>query len=186
MSKKINYYKPIKVCNFWNDNYIEHESSGDRNKNQSVKEYLDKLKPYLRDIIINLQKSDAWNIQLTNAINFVSSKYVDEERVMHSKSNNIEFMLNDNANEVVNELFESLLSRYHIGSETSVRGCDFIFDSVQLLYYRCQKTNLKYGGSYIHSPDRIKKKKATINPKNTVDKCFQYAVTVALNYGEIK
>ena len=32
----------------------------------------------------------------------------------------------------------------------------------------------------------LKKKKATINPKNTDDKCFQYVVTVALNYEEIK
>ena len=53
-----NYYKPIRDGNFWNNNYIEYESSGERNKNLSVKEYLDKIKPYLRDIIINLRKSD--------------------------------------------------------------------------------------------------------------------------------
>ena len=41
-------------------------------------------------------------------------------------------------------------------------------------------------GWYIDSPDWIKKKKATIIPKSTDDKCFQYAVTVALNYREIK
>ena len=40
--------------------------------------------------------------------------------------------------------------------------------------------------SYIHSPDGRKKKKATINPKNEDDKCFQYAVTFALKYGEIE
>ena len=39
------YYKPIRVGNFWNKNYIEYESSGDRKKNLSVKEYLDKIKP---------------------------------------------------------------------------------------------------------------------------------------------
>ena len=86
------YYKPIRVGNFWNNSYIEYESSGYRNKNLSVKEYLDKIKPYLRNIIISLQKSDTLKIQLTIAINFISSKDVDEERVMHSKSNNIEFM----------------------------------------------------------------------------------------------
>ena len=62
-------------------------------------------------MIINHQKSDTWKIQLTIAINFISSKDVDEESVMHSKSDNKEFMPYDNANEVVNELFESLLSR---------------------------------------------------------------------------
>ena len=44
----------------------------------------------------------------------------------------------------------------------------------------------KRGGSYNDSPDWIKKKKATINPKNEDDKCFQYAATVALNHEEIK
>ena len=43
--------------------------------------------------------------------------------------------------------------------QTSMRGDDFIFDSVQLLYYKCYKTNFKSGGSYIDSLDWIKKKK---------------------------
>ena len=60
-----NYHKPATVGNFWNNSYIKYESSGDRNKNLSAKEYLGKIKPYLRDIIINLQKSDKWKIQLT-------------------------------------------------------------------------------------------------------------------------
>ena len=59
---------------------------------------------------------------------------------MHLKNGNIEFMSYDNVNEVVDELFESLISRYQIGLETSMRGSDFIFDSVQRLYYKCQKT----------------------------------------------
>ena len=68
---------------------------------------------------------------------------------MHLKNGNIEFMSYDNVNEVVNELFESLISRYQIGLETSMRGSDFIFDSVQRLYYKCHKVNFKRGGSYI-------------------------------------
>ena len=67
-----------------------------------------------------------------------------------------------------------------------MRGSDFIFDSVQLMYCKCHKVNFSRGGSFIDSPDWIKKKKATINPKNTVDKCFQNAATVALNYEEIE
>ena len=120
---------------------MKFESCGDRNRNLSVKEYLDKIKQYLGDTIINLHKSDTWTIQLTIAINFISSKDVDEECVMLSKSNNVEFMPYDNVNEVVNELFESLLSRYQIGLETSLRGNDFIFNSVELLCYKCHKIN---------------------------------------------
>ena len=46
---------------------------------------------------------------------------------MLMKSDNIEFMSYDNENEVTNELFELLLSRYQIGLETSIRGTDFLF-----------------------------------------------------------
>ena len=56
--------------------------------------------------------------------------------------------------------FVSLLSRYQENLETSMRGVDFIFYSVQLSKFT--KVNFRRGGSYIHSPDLIKKKKATI------------------------
>ena len=65
-------------------------------------------------------------------------------------------------------------------------GSNFIFDSVQLMYCRCHKVNFKCGGSCIDYSDWIKKKKATISPKNKDGKCFQYAVRVALKYGEIE
>ena len=68
--------------------------------------------------------------------------------------------------------------------QASVRGSDFVFDSVQLLYCKCRKINFKRGGSYIDSPDWIKK--AVINEKNEVDKYFKYVLTVALNYRKVK
>ena len=54
------YHKPIRVGNSWNNNYVKYKSNGDRTKNLSVKEYLNKIEPYLRDIIIDLQKSGTW------------------------------------------------------------------------------------------------------------------------------
>ena len=45
---------------------------------------------------------------------------------------------------------------------------------------------MNHCGSYIHSPDWIKNKKATISPINKKDnKCFQYGVTIVLNCGKI-
>ena len=88
----------------------------------------------MRYIIIDLQNSGTWKIQLTIAINFISSKDAEEERVMHSRSNNIKFTSYIDANEVVGEPFESLHSRYQGNLETSMRRSDFIFDSVQLKY----------------------------------------------------
>ena len=134
------YYKPIRVGSFWNNNYIEYEGNVYRNKNLSVKEYLNKIKPYLK-YIIDLQKFDTWESLLTIAINFISSKNANEGQVMHSKSDNIEVVIYDNANEVIEKIFESLLSRYQIVIEASKKRSDFIFDGVNLLYYKCHKIN---------------------------------------------
>ena len=51
------------------------------------------MKPYFKDILNNLIKSDKWKTQLTIAINFISFKETGEECVMHSESDNIEFLI---------------------------------------------------------------------------------------------
>ena len=50
-----------------------------------------------------------------------------------------------------------------------MKRSEFVFDSVDLLYYKLHKISQK-------------NKKARINPKNNGDKCFQYAITAALNH----
>ena len=52
------YYKPVRVSNFRSNNYIEYKSNGDKNVTLSVEEYLNKIRPYLKDIINSLKKSD--------------------------------------------------------------------------------------------------------------------------------
>ena len=66
--KQEDYYKPVIAGHLWNNNYIKYESNGDKNKNLSIKEYLHKIKPYLKVIINNTWKSDTRKIQLTIAI----------------------------------------------------------------------------------------------------------------------
>ena len=66
-----------------------------------------------------------------------------------------------------------------------MKGSDFEFDGVNFLYYDFNKTSIYRGGSYINSPKLLKGKKSTVNPKNNDDKCFQYAVTLALNLDNI-
>ena len=67
-----------------------------------------------------------------------------------------------------------------------MRGSEFVFDSIDVLHYDLNKVSLSRGGSFIDSLEWLKNKKATINPRNNEDKCFQYALTVALNYEQIK
>ena len=52
----------------------------------------------------NLKNFITWKIQLTSAINFFSSKDTDEESLIHSVSDNIETMINDKADQVIEEL----------------------------------------------------------------------------------
>ena len=89
-------------------------------------------------------------------------------------------------NDIIEELSESLLQTYQDGLEESMRGSEFVRDSIDLLYYQLQKISSKRGRSYIDSPKWLKNKNATINPKNNVNNCFQYALTTALNYQNIK
>ena len=93
------YYKPKRVSSIWNNNYIEYEISGYKNSNLSLDKYLNKVKPYLRDIMTDLQSSDTWKIQLAIAVNFIYSKDNEEEHVTHSTSDNIKVTPYINANE---------------------------------------------------------------------------------------
>ena len=70
----------------------------------------------------------------------------------HSRSDNIEIIINDKVNAVIENLFEAALNRYQFGLETSMTGRDFIFDCVNLLYCKYHKINFNRGGSYIDSP----------------------------------
>ena len=84
-------------------------------------EYFNKIKPYLRNVIIDLQNSDTWKGQLTIEVNFISSKVIDEERVMHSRGENTKFTFYNDVSKVVDEFFESLCSAYQENLETSMR-----------------------------------------------------------------
>ena len=116
------YYKPIIVRGAFNGNYIRCESKGDKGKNLSIKKYLNMIKPYLSDIVINHkthglvryhsgdkvwleETSSEWKTQLTMAINFSSSKDSDETQTMHTKSNNVEIMIGSETDEIIEVLF---------------------------------------------------------------------------------
>ena len=95
--------------------------------------------------------------------------------------------MSSKAEEVIKELFESLLKIYIKKLEKSKKGSEFIFDSVDALYYDLNKIRLSRDGSYIDSPEWMKNKKAIINPQNEKDdECFQYAFSIALNHEQIK
>ena len=116
-------------------------------------------------------------------INFSSSLDIGEIRTNDSKRDNIEIMMGSETNNIIKELFQSFLKRYQENLEEKMKGSEFVFESVNLLYYNLHKTRLRRGKSCIESPGWLKNKGATINPKNKNDNnCFQDAITIALNH----
>ena len=130
------------------------------------------IRPYLSDMMNDHKTRREWKTQLTLLINFISSKDSDEIHNLHTKSNNIEIMMGNETDEIIGKCF-GLLQNYQKDLKESIRGSEFNFDSVDLLYYHLQKISLKIGGSYIGSPGWLKNKKAKINPENNDADCFQ-------------
>ena len=127
----VEYYKPQKTKNSaFKGNFIEYESKGGKYKSLSEKEYLDMIRPHLRDIIndhkapmrLKVHSRDKvidyetqfgeWKIQLTMEINFISSKDSEETRTWHAKSDNREIMIGSETDNIINEPIDSLLQRY--------------------------------------------------------------------------
>ena len=100
--EQLDYYEPVRVGNFHSNDYIEYESKNDRNKILSIKEQLEEIKLDLSKIIMNnLKKLRYTENSIKAAINFISSKDIDEERVMHLKSDSIKIMIYDKADQVI-------------------------------------------------------------------------------------
>ena len=105
---------------------------------------------------------------------------------MHTRSDNEEFMNGSDTDEIIKGLFESFLQKYGENLQEKMKESEFEFDGVNFLYNDFNKISINRGGSYIDSPKWLKDKKSTINPINNDYKCFQYAVTLALNLDKIR
>ena len=97
------HYKPILVKSSYNNN-IQYESKGD--KILTHREYLTLIERYLRKLINYDKNKGEWKLQLTAEISFISLKPgSDETRIMHTRSDNEEFMNGSDTDEIVKGLF---------------------------------------------------------------------------------
>ena len=124
-------------------------------------------------------------IQLTMAVNSMSSKNSKETRTVHSKSNNMETMIVNKTDEIIEKVFDSLLQKHQNFLKESLKGSEYAFYSVDVLHDKCYKISLNEGGSYNESPNWLKSQKAIINFNNDGNKQFQYATTVVLDHKSI-
>ena len=119
-------------------------------------------------------------------VNFVSSIDTGETRTIFVWSDNEEIRSGNETGDIVKGILNSFLNNYQKEEIVLRNGSNFVFESVDLLSYHIHKTSLKIGNSYIKSSEWLINKRATINPKNKDDKCFQYSITVALNHQNIE
>ena len=140
------------------------------------------------DNLINEIKKDSneHKIQLSMGVNFMCITDQEKTRTFHVKSDNADIRLGNDAYDIINELIKSFLSNYQKEEQMLRNGSNYIFESVDILDIYIHSIKLNRGKSYIKSLDWISSKKTTINPRNTKgNKCFQYAITVALNHQNI-
>ena len=124
--------------------YIECRSNRDRYENLSPKEYLDIIRPYLRDLINNHKTSmesnneennrAEWKIQLVMQNIFISVQIFEDTRTIYSASKPVEIFMGSDTENAIDKLFNTILDRIQQAIETSnERGSGFTHESV--LYY---------------------------------------------------
>ena len=99
----------------FNEKYIEYKCKG--SKKLSIKQYLEKVK----DLSNMIDNSGQQKIHLIMKDN-------DDKQLMHSKYNNTKIMISNKTDEIFNELFQSLFTRFKLGPEKSMKGSEFFFD----------------------------------------------------------
>ena len=177
-------YEPLLIKTGFDNNYLEYMSNG--NNSLSFNEYLELIKPCLYDLINVYKAKGEWKLQLSAEISFVSQKPDSNKiRIMYTRSTPEEIVIGCETEEVAENLIMQLLQKYQDNLQNKMKGSDFIFNGINYLYYDLNRITISKGGSYIESPKWLKDKKCTINQKNTDNKCFQYATTLALNFNNI-
>ena len=145
-------------------------------KAEEIKQHLDKIIPYLSDLINDYKairnESNEWKIQMNMRVNFISSIDTRETRSFYVQSDNEETRSGNETDDIIAGLLNSFLNNYQKEDEALRERSGFVFKTVDLLSYTFHKTSLKRGKSYIKSPEWLKNKRAAINPKNKDNKCF--------------
>ena len=124
--------------------------------------------------------------QINMHVNFVSSNDSGEICTIFVLIDNEQIRLGNETEDIIKRRIHSFVNNYQKEEIILTNGSNFVFESVDLLSCHIYKTSLKRGKSYIKSPKWVVNKRATINPKNKDNKCFQCSITVALNHQNIE
>ena len=84
---------------------------------------------------------------------------------MHTKSDNIANLIGNETDEIIDKLFDPFLQKYQKGLKESMKGSEFVFDSLDLFYQKLHKISLNHGSLYTDSPKWLKTKKSNNKSK---------------------
>ena len=158
---------------------------GDKDRYMYITGYLDKIKTFLMALIDEKKKSSSQKIQLVISINIIHLTRSDRI-TFYVKSKNMVSHLSDKAEEILYQLYDSLLKYFNDKLMIFRTDSGYVFESIERPDIHFHKIDLRRGSSYIPSPEWLDVKKAVINPKNKKDNyCFAYAVTIAIYHEKI-
>ena len=164
------YYRPIRTDDGFGGrrynyiDYIEYKSRGDRYENLSPEEYLDMIRPYLRDLInnhksqeeLNNEANDSgtergeWKVQPAMQNNCISTKDFKEIHTIYSASKPVETLMGSDTDDAIDRFFDTTLQRFHQLIETSNdRGSESTHEIVVLLHQYFQKIDIRRAESCI-------------------------------------
>ena len=149
----------------------------------SVTTHFDKIVPYLR-VLIDNNKLFEQKIELDIDINMLHIS--KQKRITHFSKSDVFCLPPSNTNDIIKQLLSSLYQKYQEDLSLAHTSSSFTYESVEECNIHFNKIDLRRGASYIDSPEWLKSKKVTINPKNTNDVyCFMYATTIALYHDQL-
>ena len=96
-------------------------------QNLTIEQYLQKIRSYLHGIINNFNISNERKVQITNKLEFMSSKDTNEKSEMYITTSNLEKMIGEDTNKIIKEYFDSVLHIYQDDLKT-IKGSEFMFD----------------------------------------------------------
>ena len=103
-------------------------------------------------------------------VNFISFKNSDDVCTLHLVSDTVKIMIAYNTNRNINDTFQTILTKYQQGLDTSIKISDLVFICIEEARYIFHKISLNRGGSYIDTPKLIKYKEATTIPPQKKNK----------------
>ena len=155
-----------------------------KERNMSIKEYLEKIKPYLI-ALIDEEKTTSHKIQLDIAINLVHLSKSDRI-TFYVKSKSIVCLPSDNSKDILNQVTNTLLKYFEEKLMICRTDSSYVFESIEGFSIHFYKIEFRRASSYIPTPYWIDVKKAVVNPKSKNDNfCFVYATTIAIYHKEI-